>query len=459
MISMQNQTIIYGLLILLVIGLLAVLVWGLNTNDEGAGNASSEPEPLYWVAPMDPNYRRDEPGLSPMGMELIPVYAEDGEGSAMGAGTIAISPNLVNNLGVRTGVAKTGKLQNHISTVGYVTYDQGQLVHINPRVAGWIERLYVQASGDPVTGGEPLYEIYSPQLVNAQEELLLALNSNNPQLIKAAEDRLRALQLDPGFIDQLKTDRQVVQHLVFRAPQTGVVDNLAIREGAYVQPGTRLMSIGNLDQVWVEAEVFERQAMLLEPGLPASMTLDYLPGRTWKGEVDYVYPLLDADSRTLRARLRFDNADSRLKPNMFARVDIQARAKHETLLVPRESVIRTGSQDRVVLVLGNGQFKSVEVRLGRSDREFMEILEGIAPGDRVVTSAQFLLDSESSKTSDFLRMESPQSDSLDSDQMDHDQMDHDQMDHDQMDHSQMDHSQMDHDQMDHSQMSNQEQMP
>ena len=438
MISMQNQTMKYGLLMLLVIGFLAALAWGLqNTNNEGTENANSEPEPLFWVAPMDPNYRRDEPGLSPMGMELIPVYAEDGDSDAMGAGTIAISPNLVNNLGVRTGVAKMGRLQNAISTVGYVTYDQGQLIHINPRVAGWVERLYVQASGDPVTRGEPLYEIYSPQLVNAQEDLLLALNSNNPQLIQAAEDRLRALQLDADFIDQLKTDRQVVQHLVFRAPQTGVVDNLAIREGAYVQPGTRLMSIGNLEQVWVEAEVFERQAALLEPGLPASMKLDYLPGRIWEGEVDYVYPLLDAGSRTLRARLRFDNADGSLKPNMFARVDIRARAIDETLLVPRESVIRTGTQNRVVLALGDGHFKSVEVRLGRSDRRFMEILEGVVPGDRVVTSAQFLLDSESSKTSDFLRMENPQSEILDHDQMDHDQMDQDQMDHSQMDHSQM----------------------
>jgi Cu(I)/Ag(I) efflux system membrane fusion protein len=184
-----------------------------------------------------------------------------------------------------------------------------------------------------------------------------------------------------------------------------VVDNLNIREGFFVKPATTLMSIGSLEQVWVEAEIFERQAAAVEVGQPVVMTLEYLPGREWRGTVDYVYPSLDEKTRTLRVRLRFANDDGALRPNMFAQVVLLTGADGETLAVPREAVIRTGHQDRVVLALGSGRFKSVAVKLGQMDREYVEILSGLAPGDEVVSSAQFLLDSESSKVSDFRRMQ------------------------------------------------------
>ena len=157
------------------------------------------------------------------------------------------------------------------------------------------------------------------------------------------------------------------QTLTFYAPQSGVVDNLNIREGFFVKPGTTLMSVGTLDDVWVEAEVFERQAALVNVGLPVTMTLDYLPGKRWQGEVDYVYPALDPKTRTARVRLRFKNPDALLKPNMFAQVAIHANAENDALVIPKEAVIRTGDQDRVVLALGEGRFKSVEVELGRLD--------------------------------------------------------------------------------------------
>jgi len=184
-----------------------------------------------------------------------------------------------------------------------------------------------------------------------------------------------------------------------------VVDNLNIREGFFVQPGTTLMSIGALDDVWVEAEVFARQAALVEVGLPVVMTLNYLPGKEWRGSVDYVYPSLDEKTRTLRIRLRFNNTAGMLKPNMFAQVFIEAGRGGDALMVPREAVIRTGSQDRVVLALGDGRFKSVAVRLGQLDEQYTQILEGLEEGDKVVVSAQFLLDSESSKSAGFMRMQ------------------------------------------------------
>ena len=363
-----------------------------------------KPEPLHWVAPMDPDFKRDKPGKSPMGMDLVPVYAAANSMDGADTGTIRISPDVVNNLGVRTAIAQRMALPLEIKTVGYVKYDEDLLVHIHPRVQGWIENLYVKASGDPVTRGQALYEIYSPELVNAQEEFVLALERSNKRLIQASEDRLHALQVPKTLVDQLRKSRKVQQTVTFFSPRSGVVDNLHVRQGFFVTPGQTMMSIGTLDHVWAEAEVFERQASEVEVGLPVTMTLDFLPGKQWLGTVDYIYPTLDIRTRTLKIRLRFDNENNELKPNMFAQVIIHRANEQEALLVPLEAVIRTGSNDRVVLALGEGRFKSIAVKLGRLNENFAEILQGLDEGTEIVTSAQFLLDSESSRTSDFKRM-------------------------------------------------------
>ncbi len=376
----------------------------LNPNSEGPKTNSEEKKPLYWVAPMDSNYRRDKPGKSPMGMDLIPVYEDESSTDDFGPGAVRVAPHVVNNLGVRTAPVELENMHTEISTVGYVQYDEDKLIHIHPRVDGWIEKLYVKAEGDPVEKGQPLYSLYSPQLVNAQEELLIALKRDNGSLVTAAKDRLKALQLSAGLIKELEQTKKVQQTITFYSPQAGVVDGLKIREGFYVKPGDTLLSIGKLDQVWVEAEVFERDAALIKEGLPVSMTLDYLPGEDWTGVVDYVYPALNSKTRTLRVRLKFGNPDFQLKPNMFAQVSIHANQADSAIIVPKEAVIRTGKQDRVVLALGDGQFKSIEVTIGRVDKDSIEILSGLNEDDVVVTSAQFLIDSESSKSSDFKRM-------------------------------------------------------
>ena len=246
--------------------------------------------------------------------------------------------------------------------------------------------------------------MYSPELVNTQEEYLLALNRNNKSLILAAERRLQSFHVPNDFIQKLKRNRQVYQAVTFNSPQGGVVDNLNIREGFFVKPSTTMMSIGTLDQVWVEAEVFERQAALVKKGLPVSMTLDYFQGREWSGEVDYVYPSLDPQTRTVRVRLRFDNQDMLLQPNMFAEVRILVTSPERFLLVPKEAVIRTGAKNIVVLALGDGKFKSIAIQIGASNDTHTVIEKGLKVDDEVVVSAQFLLDSESSKTSDFKRM-------------------------------------------------------
>ena len=370
----------------------------------GSGGAKSD-DPLYWVAPMDANFRRDKPGKSPMGMDLVPVYSSTDEADS--AGLVSISPTVINNLGVRLTTVVNQPLATEIQTVGYVKYNEDLLVHIHPRVEGWVEKLYVKSAGDPVLEGQPLYDLYSPELVNAQEEYLLALQRNNETLEDAARQRLLSLQIPKAVIDDLRRSRQVKSTTTFFSPQQGVVDNLEIREGFYVKPGINLMTIGALDEVWVEAEVFERQASLIDTGAGVTMTLDYLPGRQWQGQVDYIYPTLDPVTRTLRLRLRFSNADHALKPNMFAEININSRPTAPTLLVPREALIRTGNGDRVVLALGDGKFRAVQVRTGRISSLQAEILEGLHKGQSIVSSGQFLLDSESSKTADLQRLYEP----------------------------------------------------
>jgi Cu(I)/Ag(I) efflux system membrane fusion protein len=386
-------------------------------SDSKSGADAAKKQPLYWVAPMDPNFKRDQPGQSPMGMDLVPVYADAGDQSDS-PGTIKIHPNVVNNLGVRTARAERKSLNVVIKTVGYVQYNEDTLVHVHPRVEGWIEVLNVKAAGAYVKKGEALYALYSPELVNAQEEFLLAVKRSNSNLMAASKSRLQALQMPALAIKKLVAEQKVQQTVVFTAPQTGFIDNLNIREGSYVKPSMTLMSIGALDEMWVDAEVFERQSSLLELGLAVSMTLEYLPGKMWEGKVDYIYPTLDAKTRTLRVRLRFSNEEYFLKPNMFAQVTIFASADKQAsanktqstqhsdvnIIVPSEAVIRTGGQNRVVLALGEGKFKSIEVEIGRIAEQYTEILSGLKENDLVVTSAQFLLDSESSISSDFKRM-------------------------------------------------------
>ena len=372
--------------------------WQVAKPDETARQSN---EPLYWQAPMDANYRRDEPGLSPMGMELVPVYAEQTKGSA---GSVTISPEVENNLGVRTAAVQFKPFNMAINTVGYVGFDEDRLIHIHPRVEGWLEKLYVKSEGESVQAGQPLYAMYSPKLVSAQEEFVLALQRGNQRLIRAGEERLQTLQVAQAQIDALKKTRLPTKTIIVYSPQEGVISNLGVREGMFVKPGTALMSVGALDEVWVTAEVFERQAGALAVGNAVTMSLDYLPGAEWQGQVDYIYPILDNETRTVRVRLRFANTGGLLKPNMFAQVIIHSGESTPTLQVPRQALIRTGSQNRVVLALGEGRFKSVAVTLGRIGRGEAEILKGIEKGDKVVTSAHFLLDSESSIESDFQRM-------------------------------------------------------
>ena len=377
---------------------------GLTSTDESG--AASGDDVLYWVAPMDANYRRDKPGKSPMGMDMVPVYKNDNAED----GVVKISPVVQNNMGVRISKVVKGQFDRQINTIGYINFDEDKLYHLHTRVEGWVEKLLVKASGDVVKKGQKLFELYSPTLVNAQEEYVTALKSKNKVLINASRDRLSSLGISKGQISLLAKNRRIKQRISYFAKQDGFIQDMKIVEGMFIKPSMNVLTIGQVDTVWVIAEVFERQSGWVKKGQTVDMTVAAYPGKTWKGIVDYIYPELDRKTRTLRVRIRFNNADHLLKLNMFSRLLIHSSFPKETLFVKREAIIRNGGMERVVKALGDGKFKSVAVQTGSESDDYIELLKGVNVNDRIVTSAQFLIDSESSLTASFERMEEPAND-------------------------------------------------
>lgn len=380
-----------------------------ESSSEGSDRSSGEKEILYWVAPMDANYRREGPGKSPMGMDLVPVYADDGNSED---GVVKISPIVENNLGVRVSPVRSGILNRTINTVGYVSFDEEKIFHVHTRVEGWVERLHVRSAGQTVKKGQKLFELYSTELVNAQEEFITALKSKNNMLINASKSRLRFLGAGNTQIERLEKNRKVRQLVDVYSQHDGFIHELNVREGMFIKPATDLLSIGQIDTVWVIAEVFEQQSSWIKTGQKVDMKVGALPGIPWQGTVDYVYPVLDAKTRTLRVRVRFDNPKEQLKPNMYAQLTIHAQTDRETLFVQREAVIRSGRMDRVVKALGEGRYLSVAVKTGIESDNAIEILDGLQANEKIVTSAQFLIDSESSLTASFERMQDPASNEM-----------------------------------------------
>ncbi|NNL06803.1 MAG: efflux RND transporter periplasmic adaptor subunit [Gammaproteobacteria bacterium] len=362
---------------------------------------AEDKEILYWVAPMDSNYKRDKPGKSPMGMDLVPVYADQNAQQNV----VSINPEIVQNLGVRTATAERTRLWRGIDTVGYVDYDESRVSHIHLRTEGWIENLTVKSEGERVNKGDRLFDLYSPELVNAQKEFVTALASGNKSLIRASQARLSALGVADEQIEQVRKTREARQHIRVYAPQDGVVSALMVREGMFVKPSMNVMSLGDLSTVWLLAEVFERQSDWVKVGQAAEVRLAYLPGKLWQGKVEYIYPSLDPKTRTLKVRLRFDNADEGLKPNMYASVRIFGGPKENTIVIPLEGLIRTGRDERVIIALGDGRFEARDVVAGIESGDYVEIVQGVDEGEAVVVSGQFLIDSEASMRASLKRMD------------------------------------------------------
>ncbi len=350
---------------------------------------------VYYTCSMHPQVHLYHPGNCPIcGMALIRKVDAPQGGHAAGSGIVSIDPRMAQNLGMRTAEVRAGSGARMLAAVGSVQINERKIVTIQSRTAGWIDSLAVNAVGDVVEQGQTLATLYSPELYAAQQELALARSSGDAALSAAAQQRLKLL----GGSDGNSPASAIT------APISGVVTSLDARSGAQLSPGSTLMTLADLGSVWIQIEVPEAQAGSIRVGAAAEARLSSQPNRTFKGTVDYLYPTLDTRTRTLRARLVFDNPDSLLKPGMYARVAIAAGDADSTLRVPGEAVIRTGTRTVVIVAEGEGRYRPVEVEAGADHSDQTAILSGLTAGQRVVVSGQFLIDSEASLQGSYQRM-------------------------------------------------------
>lgn len=359
----------------------------------------------YWYDPMVPNQKFDKPGKSPfMDMQLEPKYANEGSNGEEGG--VAISSQTAQNLGIRLEKVSTKSFGESFSAVGRIEPDERRFYAVQTRIPGFAERLYVRAVGDPVTKGQKIAEIYAPDLLAAQQEYLalLGLNSvdSDNSLKQAARNRLKLLGMTEGEITAITKSGKSSPRFGIYAPASGIVTELGVREGGQLMAGSSLIQISDLSQVWMIAEVPERDAARLKPGISADVQLQSLPGEVFKGKVGYLYPMLNDTSRTLQVRIELPNKGNRLRPGMYANVEFTGQT-HDALSVPTESIIATGKRKLVIVKETNG-YRPVEIKTGQERDSYTEILDGLSNGEEVVVSGQFLIDSEASLSGVLARL-------------------------------------------------------
>jgi Cu(I)/Ag(I) efflux system membrane fusion protein/cobalt-zinc-cadmium efflux system membrane fusion protein len=365
--------------------------------DSVKSEKSGEKKIKYWVAPMDPTYIRDEPGKSPMGMDLVPVYEDDGNGASSGT-TVRIDPVVVQNMGIRTAHAHRMDLGRSVRILGEVDVAEDSVSVVNLRYSGWIEKIHVDQTGAYVKKGQPLFRIYSPELVQAQQEYIQALSSTGADspLTKSARTRLELAGAGSWLVKALAGKTKPFKTIAVPSPQNGYVLHKNVVEGSKVVAGQDLYRIGNLASIWVNVEVYEFDAPWINTGDPARMELSFEKGKTYDGKVGYVYPTLDKKTRTLKARLEFPNPGLALKPGMFATVWIEVQKKADALAIPTEAILHSGQRQLVFVSIGDGKYEPREITTGLvGDDHMTEVLTGLSEHEIVVTSGQFLLDSES----------------------------------------------------------------
>jgi Cu(I)/Ag(I) efflux system membrane fusion protein len=372
-----------------------------------AAPAKAERKVLYWFDPMVPDQHFDKPGKSPfMDMDLVPKYADAGESDEH---VVRIDPRIVQNLGVRAARAEAGRLWRRIDTVGYVAADENRDQVVQARASGYVEKLLVRAENDPVRRGQLLAEVYSPDLLAAQEEYQLALKRGDPAWRSAARERLSLLGVPEARIQDLEKGGKPTRRVSYYAPTDAIAAKIGVEEGSAVSQGMPMFRLSNLSVVWVQAEVPEEQAAWVKPGKSVDISFPALPGKTVEGKVDYLYPDLDARTRTLKVRIRLANPGLQFRPGMYANVTLYGGASGPSVLVPTESVIVTGKRAIVILAAGEGRFRPVVVKTGIESNGKTEILEGIKAGDEVVVSGQFLIESEANLTGVLARLSPPDS--------------------------------------------------
>ena len=370
-----------------------------------ASDKPKEKKIKYWVAPMDPDYISDKPGKSPMGMDLVPVYEEQ---EATG---VHVDPNFIQNFAVRTKEVQKGSIPIVIRTVGTLDYNQKNIVSVNTKFEGWIEKANVNYIGESVKRGDVLFEIFSPPLVTTQQEYLATLGyleklrisgdkeaiARAKSLLEATHERLHYWDITDAQIEELKSRKTPMRTLKILSPVSGIViekmgDSL---EGMKLTPGMNVFKIANLSNVWAEIEVFEHRIQYLKLGQKADITLDAFPGRTWTGNIIYLNPMLNQKTRTLTAYVAIENPDRMLRPEMYANVEIRVPAVSGAVKVPSEAILHTGERNVVIVEKDKGYFEPREVTIGAEGEGYSQVTAGLHEGETVVVSSQFLIDSES----------------------------------------------------------------
>jgi Cu(I)/Ag(I) efflux system membrane fusion protein/cobalt-zinc-cadmium efflux system membrane fusion protein len=425
--------------LLIVVALAAALGLGYFVGGRHAGPpgdvapVSEQPEKkkVQYTCSMHPFIIRDAPGLCPIcGMALTPIKSNVGsvapQSGEAAPGQITIDPVTSQNIGIRTAPVQRRNLSRTIRTVGLVTYEEPSQYSVNSKIEGWIDRLHINQTGQMVQKGQPLMEIYSPDLVAAQQEYLLALETSSRlagspygetaagarRLLDAARTRLKYWDISDQQIKELEKNRQVRKTLTLYSPYRGIVTKKPAVEGMRVMNGVELLQISDITKVWVNADIYEYEQPWIKIGLPATVEFTFAPGKILQGNITYIYPYVAGETRTVKARIELVNPGLELKPDMYANVSIEAGAVTGTLAVPGNAVLNSGKGQTVFVALGEGRFEPRQVKTGVSDEDgFVQILEGLREGEQVVTSAQFMLDSESKLREAIQKMAQPKSES------------------------------------------------
>jgi len=370
---------------------------------------SRDKKVLFYRNPMNPSVTSAVPVKDAMGMDYVPVYADEDKTTNSPPGTVKIDGITSQNINVRTTKAVYSSLSHTVRALGRIAYDEERMVHLHPKTEGWIEKLNIDKTGQKVKKNTDLLSIYSPQLVASQQEYILALNNlkalkDSPikdirhgaeELVKSSRERLKLLDVPAHQLHALEKSYKIKKSLHIHSPADGIVMKIGAREGQFVTPATEIYMIADLRKVWVYVDIYEYELPWIKEGDRVEMQLAGIPGEIFKGHLAYIYPYAEAKTRTIKVRLVFDNPDLLLKPEMFAEVTIYADKQENAVVIPSEAVIRSGARNQVFIVRAQGKFEPRLVTLGLSSNGKVTILKGVESGDEVVTSAQFLIDSES----------------------------------------------------------------
>lgn len=366
-------------------------------------------KPLYWVDPMEPTVHYEKSGKSRMGMELVPIYGEEHKQVPGEAEGIKISPDIINNLGVRTAVIKETEFQQRVTAYGIISPIEDNIMSVSSHMDGWVKKLYAKEIGEFFKKDQLLLEFYSPTAVQAQQQYLVLMKQRDrPEDVLFLRKKLKTLGISEQQMDDIVSKKEIQENINIYAPENGVITELNVREGAQVKPEETLLRITDLSTVWAMLEVFGEDALSLKKGEKVDIRIPDVSDKVWQAAIDYVYPEANPTLRTTKVRVSLPNPDNLFKINMAINATILLPSK-KAITIPREALIYSTSKNYVIVSLGQGRFAPREVTPGLESENEVEILSGLKPGEKVVVSGQFLIDSESNLKAGFSRLSDSES--------------------------------------------------